>query len=70
MEIEERPTKIVKDKKHPGMYRLKWKDGTLSEDCYNLTRVTDIKKNYLMYRKNMLVSPPRSLTDALNEVDS
>jgi len=22
--------KIVKDKKHPGMYRIKWPDGTIS----------------------------------------
>jgi hypothetical protein len=27
---EEPPIKIVADKKHPNMYRLQWKDGSLS----------------------------------------
>src|SRR5467141_1984704 len=27
---EEHPIKIVSDKRHPGMYRLQWKDGTKS----------------------------------------
>lgn len=37
---------------------------------YNLSRATDILQHYRRYRKNMLASPPRSLTDALNELDS
>ena len=53
-----KPIKIVKDQKYPGMYRLKWKDGVLSEDMYNLTRAHDILLNYEEYRANMLKRAP------------
>jgi hypothetical protein len=43
-----KPIKIV-----PVMFKLEWEDGTLSEDCYNLTRANDILRNYDKYMKNM-----------------
>lgn len=49
----DKPTKIVKDKEHKGLCRLKWADGVFSEDLYNLTRAKDILKNYDAYRYNM-----------------
>lgn len=48
-----KPTEMVKDEKYPEMYRLKWADGVLSADFYNLTRAKDILKNYDFYRNNM-----------------
>lgn len=32
-----KPVKIVEDLKYPGMWRIQWEDGILS-DMYNLTR--------------------------------
>lgn len=48
-----KPIEVVADTKNIGMYRLRWKDGTLSEDFYNQTRANDILKNYDQYRENM-----------------
>lgn len=44
-----KPISIVPDAKHPGMFRLQWRDGVLSADCYNRTRATDILGNYDEY---------------------
>lgn len=33
---------LLQDNKHPKMWRIKWKDGTVSTDCYNLTRAKEI----------------------------
>lgn len=44
-----RPTEVVADTKHPGMYRLRWKDGVLSEDMYNQTRANDILRYWDKY---------------------
>ena len=46
--LMEPPIKVV-----PVMFKLQWEDGTLSEDCYNLTRANDILRNYDKYMKNM-----------------
>ena len=35
-----KPKEIVEDTKVKGMYRLKWRNGVLSEDFYNLTQRT------------------------------
>lgn len=48
-----KPIKIVKDSTYPTQYRLKWEDGVLSEDFYNLTRAKDILVNYDEYRRSM-----------------
>lgn len=45
---KDRPVRSV-----PVMFKLQWEDGTLSEDCYNLTRANDILRNYDNYVKNM-----------------
>ena len=52
------PVRVIKDTEYPRMYRLQWKDGTLSEDMYNLTRANDILKNYKSYRACMFKKPP------------
>jgi hypothetical protein len=41
-----KPTAIVPDAKHAGMFRLKWPDGVLSNDMYNQTRASDILRCY------------------------
>lgn len=48
-----KPIAIVKDTEYTEMYRLRWKDGVLSEDFYNLTRANDILNNYDEYIRNM-----------------
>ena len=53
MTNEDWPIKIVKDKIYPDMYRLKWEDGVLSEDMYNLSWAHDIFLHYAEYRENM-----------------
>lgn len=56
------PIEIVEDTKYPNMWRLKWEDGVLSADCYNLTRANDILNNYDEYRYNMFKPvPPKDL---------
>lgn len=47
------PKEIIEDKVYKGMYRLKWSDGVLSEDFYNLTRANDILANYDLYVSSM-----------------
>lgn len=32
---------VIEEKGHPGMFRIRWPDGILSEDFYNLTRAKD-----------------------------
>lgn len=32
---------VVSDEKYPSMFRIKWPDGILSADFYNLTRARD-----------------------------
>lgn len=41
--------RIVKDKVHPNMYRIKWPDGVLSADFYNKTRARDISRHINFY---------------------
>lgn len=36
---------LIRDIKHPKMWRIRWRDGTISSDCYNLDRAKEI-----MYR--------------------
>lgn len=60
-----KPISIVQDKVHKHMYWLKWKDGVLSEDFYNLTRVKDILANHADYRTDMLKRRPRSELECL-----
>lgn len=64
---EEKPVRVIEDKKHKGMYRLEWEDGTMSIGTsdpkpwekgghygfYNLTRANDILKNYDLYVSSM-----------------
>lgn len=50
---EENPIEIVPDKYVPLMWRLRWKNGDLSDDFYNETRANDILHNYLAYRGDM-----------------
>jgi hypothetical protein len=59
-----KPTEVVKDKKVKDMFRLKWPDGVLSEDFYNLARANDILKNYAEYRNNMTKADRPSLIKA------
>lgn len=33
-----RPVKVIPDSTYPGMYRVEWEDGVLSQDFYNYTR--------------------------------
>jgi hypothetical protein len=71
------PIKVVADTKYPTMYRLKWKDGVLSEDMYNLTRAKDILRNYPDYvadmkkaeamQGNTYARCPRKPADALKQ---
>lgn len=56
------PVEIVPDVKYPEMYRLKWVDGVLSEDFYNMTRAHDMLLNYDLYRYNMKRPDPTWLT--------
>jgi hypothetical protein len=50
-----KPTGIVRDSTHPGMFRLLWEDGVLSADMYNLSRAYDILRNYDAYRDRMVM---------------
>lgn len=53
MTKEELPIAVVADKYVPLMFRLKWKNGDLSNDFYNETRANDILKNFIQYRDDM-----------------
>jgi hypothetical protein len=57
------PIAVDHDMKYEGMYRLRWADGVVSEDMYNLTRAKDILKNYQLYRQHMAMPNPRSWLD-------
>lgn len=37
-------TTVVKDEKFENMYRVRWEDGVLSENFYNLTRASEFSK--------------------------
>jgi hypothetical protein len=49
----QKPTNIVPDRRYPGMFRLRWRNGDLSADMYNLTRANDILRNYDRYVESM-----------------
>jgi hypothetical protein len=60
-----RPCRVEPCRAHPGQWRLAWRDGTLSQDCYNRTRAEDILRRYDLYRLgtrggNNPAGPPRS----------
>jgi hypothetical protein len=65
--MEEEPIKVVPCELYPGLYRLLWKNGDLSEDAYNLTRANDMFKNYRDYRKNMTLRSQNPFTDAFSD---
>lgn len=65
--LEEKPTKVVPCEEYPGLYRLQWKSGDLSQDYYNLTRAKDILKHYREYRKNMALRSQNPFTDAFSD---
>jgi hypothetical protein len=58
MTEEELPIAVVADKYVPLMFRLKWKNGDLSDDFYNETLANDILKNYSKYRQYIHTRPP------------
>ena len=37
---KQKKPKLIEDEQHKGLYRIKWPNGKLSEDVYNLTRAT------------------------------
>ena len=49
------PIAVIQDTKYPTMYRLKWKDGVLSADFYNLSRANDILQHYDAYVAAMAI---------------
>ena len=49
----QKPTNIVPDRRYPNMFRLRWRNGDLSADMYNLTRANDILRNYDRYVESM-----------------
>jgi hypothetical protein len=46
-----KPIEVVVDKTYPNMWRVRYNDGVISEEMYNLTRANDILKNYRNYVK-------------------
>jgi len=51
--LGQKPTNIVPDRRYPNMFRLRWRNGDLSADMYNLTRANDILRNYDRYLADM-----------------
>lgn len=60
------PNTVVQDKIYPEMYRLKWPDGVLSEDFYNISRAYDILNNYEDYVDSMQMRGNTRRKDALS----
>lgn len=48
-----KPIELIKDETYPLMYRIKYDDGVVSDEMYNLTRAKDILKNYKSYAQAM-----------------
>lgn len=58
---EDKPIYIDYDLKYDGVYRLRWADGAVSMEMYNLTRANDILKNYKQYRHSMRMREQNAL---------
>lgn len=55
LRTEDTKISVVPDKEQEGMFRVKWPDGVLSEDFYNLARVKDTAINYGMEARNKVL---------------
>jgi hypothetical protein len=45
-----KPVWVVPDMEHYGMFRLEWRDGSRSADCYNAARAADMLRRYPEYK--------------------